>query len=136
MRKMMVGNALISTVGLRLGAVGLPSSRYFERRKCPDQHGGIACRPALELPALPGVPSCVSLMARGTTPMRLATFEGYVENGRIRLAGDERLPEKAHVYVVVTETEAKSEIAYSVRSPRLARPEQAALFVKEVAEDA
>ncbi len=66
--------------------------------------------------------------------MRLTTFEGYVENGRIRLVGDECLPEKARVYVVVTEA-ARSEIAYAVRSPRLALPEQAALFDKEVVED-
>ena len=67
--------------------------------------------------------------------MRVATFEGFVEDGQIRLAGDERLPEKTRVYVVVPEAEAAPALAY-IRSPRLARPEQAALFVKEVVEDA
>lgn len=67
--------------------------------------------------------------------MRVATFEGIVEQGRIRLAGNERLPEKTRVYVVVPEAEAAPPAAY-IGSPRLARPEQAALFVKEVVEDA
>jgi hypothetical protein len=67
--------------------------------------------------------------------MRVATFEGFVEDGRIWLSGNERLPDKTRVYVVVPETEAASAPAY-IRSPRLARPEQAALFVKEVVEDA
>jgi hypothetical protein len=67
--------------------------------------------------------------------MRVATFEGIVEEGRIRLAGNERLPEKTRVYVVVPEAEAAPAVSY-IGSPRLARPEQAALFVKEVVEDA
>jgi hypothetical protein len=67
--------------------------------------------------------------------MRVATFEGFVEDGRIRLSGNERLPDKTRVYVVVPEPEAAPALAY-IRSPRLARPEQAVLFVKEVVEDA
>lgn len=67
--------------------------------------------------------------------MRVETFEGFVEDGRIRLAGNERLPDKTRVYVVVPETEAAPTLTY-IRSPRLAHPEQATLFVKEVVEDA
>ena len=33
--------------------------------------------------------------------MKVATFEGFVENGQIRLSGSIHLPEKAKVYVVV-----------------------------------
>lgn len=65
--------------------------------------------------------------------MRVTTFEGFVENGQVRLPGDVRLPEKARVYVVVPEAEVKS-VAF-IGSPRLAHPEQAADFAKEVVED-
>ena len=64
--------------------------------------------------------------------MKVATFEAVVENGQIRLPGSVRLPEKAKVYVVIPGVEIPS-VAY-VGSPRLARPEQAADFVKEVVE--
>lgn len=67
--------------------------------------------------------------------MRVATFEGYVEEGRIRLTGKAELPEKARVYVVFPDLEASPQSGFHVASPRLARPSEAALFVKEVAED-
>jgi hypothetical protein len=64
--------------------------------------------------------------------MKVATFEAVVENGQIRLPDSVRLPERAKVYVVIPGVEIPS-VAY-VGSPRLARPEQAADFVKEVVE--
>ncbi len=40
--------------------------------------------------------------------MAVTTYQGVVENGRVRLAGDVRLPENARVYVVVPDTEANA----------------------------
>lgn len=37
--------------------------------------------------------------------MSIATFQGRIENGQIRLANDVRLPERATVYVVVPDAE-------------------------------
>jgi hypothetical protein len=65
--------------------------------------------------------------------MKVATFEGVVENGQIRLPANVRLPEQARVYVVIPGVEVPSG-AY-IGSPRLMHPEQAADFKKEVVED-
>ncbi|MBW8877260.1 MAG: hypothetical protein JF614_20035 [Acidobacteria bacterium] len=65
--------------------------------------------------------------------MKVVTFEGFVENGQIRLPVSIRLPEKAKVYVVVPDLEVPS-IPY-IGSPRLVHPGQAADFEKEVVED-
>ena len=65
--------------------------------------------------------------------MRVATFEGIVENGQIRLPATVRLPEKAKVYVVIPDVEIQT-VAY-IGSPRLVHPEQAADFKKEVVEE-
>lgn len=62
--------------------------------------------------------------------MALASFEGIVENGQIRLHGDVKLPEHARVYVVVPEFETTR--ASHVYSPRLAHPDHAGDFTKEV----
>jgi hypothetical protein len=64
--------------------------------------------------------------------MAILTLEGTVENGQIRLRDDVTLPEHAKVYVLIPALESGTR-AY-VRSPRLAHPEQAALFAKEVVE--
>lgn len=37
--------------------------------------------------------------------MSVTTYQGTVENGQVRLAGDVRLPENATVYVVVPDDE-------------------------------
>lgn len=63
--------------------------------------------------------------------MKVATFEAIVENGQIRLTDSVRLPEKARVYVVIP---GMPSAAY-VGSPRLAHPEQAVDFEKEVLEE-
>ena len=65
--------------------------------------------------------------------MGIATFEAIVENGQIRLPATVRLPEKAKVFVVVPGVDAQP-MAY-LGSPRLAHPEQAIDFVKEVVEE-
>ncbi len=66
--------------------------------------------------------------------MKIATFQGFVENGQIRLVDNVRLPEKATVFVVVPGAEISASVC--VRSPRLAHPEQAGDFKKEVVEEA
>ena len=65
--------------------------------------------------------------------MKVTTFEGIIENGQVRLPADVRLPEKAKVYVVVPDMEARQR-AY-IASPRLAHPEQAKDFEMQVFED-
>lgn len=65
--------------------------------------------------------------------MRVTTVEGMVENGKIRLPAGVQLPENVKVYVVVPGVEEKP--ALRVGSPRLAHPEQAADFEKEVLEE-
>jgi hypothetical protein len=65
--------------------------------------------------------------------MKVETYEATVENGQIKLVDNVRLPEHSKVFVVVPgETEAHT---FHVGSPGLAQPEQAADFVKHVAED-
>jgi hypothetical protein len=59
-------------------------------------------------------------------------IEGIVENGQIRLLENIQLPENTRVYLVLAEAE-DSRTAH-VYSPRLAHPEQAGDFVKQVLE--
>ena len=65
--------------------------------------------------------------------MKVITYEATVENGQIRLDEPVRLPERARVYVVVPGSEEVSK--FHVGSPRLAHPEHAVDFTKEVAEE-
>jgi hypothetical protein len=62
--------------------------------------------------------------------MQVMTYEGIIENGEIRLIPNVSLPEKTRVYVVVP----SMEVTHFARvpSPRLAHPEQAVDFIKEV----
>jgi len=64
--------------------------------------------------------------------MAIPTFEGIVENGRIRLQDDVMLPENTKVYVLIPDLDAAPQS--QVRSPRLAHPEQAGDFAKQVIE--
>jgi hypothetical protein len=64
--------------------------------------------------------------------MAILTLEGIVENGQIRLRDDVNLPEHAKVYVVIPAFDTTQPA--HIRSPRLAHPEQAAYFAKEVFE--
>jgi hypothetical protein len=65
--------------------------------------------------------------------MSVTAIEAIVENGRIRLPSSIRLPEKAKVYVLIPDV--KMPDASYIGSPRLAHPEQAADFQKEVVEE-
>jgi len=63
--------------------------------------------------------------------MGVATFEGVVDKGLIKLKTNIRLPERAKVYVVVPDLEIRQ---VRIVSPRLVHPEQAADFEKEMIE--
>ncbi|HLF25250.1 MAG TPA: hypothetical protein VJG32_02845 [Anaerolineae bacterium] len=65
--------------------------------------------------------------------MNVVTFEGIVEQNRIRLTGNVRLPENTKVYVVVPDLQV-AQVAH-IFSPRLAHPDQAADFTMEVVEE-
>ena len=65
--------------------------------------------------------------------MAVTTFQGVVEDGQVKLPANLRLPERTKVYVVVPDVEIATG-AY-VGSPRLAHPEQASDFDKEVSEE-
>ena len=65
--------------------------------------------------------------------MQVITYEAIVENGQVKLSNSVQLPEKAKVYVMVPSTPAQPR--FLVAGPRLARPEQAPNFVKEVIEE-
>ena len=62
--------------------------------------------------------------------MKIITYEGTVENGQIKLPETVHLPEHTRVFVVVPDAENIS--AARIYSPRLAKPEQASEFIKEV----
>lgn len=62
--------------------------------------------------------------------MATKTFEGTVENGRIHLRDGTVLPEKTKVYVLVPDFPLAD--ASSIRSPRLAHPQQIKDFRKQV----
>lgn len=62
--------------------------------------------------------------------MKSATDGARVENGQIRLSEAVRLPENARVDVVVPGV--RDESTSHIGSPRLAQPERAADFTKEV----
>jgi hypothetical protein len=65
--------------------------------------------------------------------MQVETYEATVENGQIKLMDNVRLPEHSKVFVVVPrETETRK---FQVGSPRLEQADQAADFVKDVAQD-
>lgn len=65
--------------------------------------------------------------------MKTTTYEATVENGQIKILSAVRLPENAKVYVVVPDPEEGSR--FRVATPHLARPEQMADFIMEVAEE-
>ena len=65
--------------------------------------------------------------------MKVTTYEATVENGQIKLSEAVRLPERAKVYVMVPGDD--TDTTFHIGSPRLAKPEHAADFAKEVAEE-
>lgn len=62
--------------------------------------------------------------------MKVATYEGIVENGRVQLPENVYLPEKARVYVILPDVEAQTVV--HIRSPRLKHSKQAKDFEKQV----
>lgn len=67
--------------------------------------------------------------------MPLTAIEGVVENGTIRLRENVTLPENARVVVIIDAFAGAGAVPASrVRSPRLARPEQAREFRKQIVE--
>ena len=66
--------------------------------------------------------------------MLVNALEGVVQNGQIRLREQVSLAENTKVYVIVADSLAKAPPVAYVRSPRLAHPEQAADFRKQVLE--
>ena len=65
--------------------------------------------------------------------MSVATYEGIVEDGQIRLKSDVQLPERTRVYVVVPDDQIEQ--AGHIFSPRLIHREQVVDFQMEVIED-
>ena len=66
--------------------------------------------------------------------MSVATFEGIVENGKIKLPEHLHLPEQTKVYVVIPGIGEPG--AIRLMSPRLAHPEQARDFEKTLVPNA
>jgi hypothetical protein len=64
---------------------------------------------------------------------KLATYEGIVENGRVILPPNTDIPDKTPVYVLVPDMEMQR--TFRVMSPRLAHPEQAKDFEKQIVEN-
>ncbi len=64
--------------------------------------------------------------------MSVATFEGVIEQGQIRLKTSVRLPDNIKVYVVIPDFQVE-QVAH-VFTPRLVHPEQAAEFKMEIVE--
>ena len=64
---------------------------------------------------------------------RLVTYEGFIENGRVRLSLNVGIPEKTRVYVLVPDAENLS--GPRVASPHLVRPEQLKDFEKQIIDD-
>jgi hypothetical protein len=62
--------------------------------------------------------------------MNVATFEGIVVNGQIRLPEDLHVPERTKVYVVIPDLDHPGTIRWM--SPRLAHPEQVQDFKKTI----
>ncbi|MCX7425234.1 MAG: hypothetical protein NTW96_06360 [Planctomycetia bacterium] len=68
--------------------------------------------------------------------MKVTTYEGVVENGRVELPPGASLPEKAKVYVVVPEVvEIEAPRVAHVYSPRLANPADAVHFKMKVTKE-
>ena len=64
---------------------------------------------------------------------KLATYEGVIENGLVKLPESARIPDKTKVYVLVPGDQVTH--IPGIGSPRLVDPEQASDFQKLVIED-
>jgi hypothetical protein len=67
--------------------------------------------------------------------MAVATYEGVVEQGKIRLKAGVKLPENAKVYVVVPDLKMDKKKAVEILSPRLVHRGDANQFKMKVTEE-
>jgi len=65
--------------------------------------------------------------------MQIPPSEATVENGRLACPEAVQLPEQEIIHILLPELQENRK--YRMMSPRLAHPEQAAEFVKEVVEE-
>ena len=63
--------------------------------------------------------------------MSMTTYEGIVENGKVRLKSGIHLPDKTKVYVVVPDAQKPAQI----KTPRLVHPEQISDFKMEISQE-
>ena len=66
--------------------------------------------------------------------MSVTTYEGVVENGKIRLKAGVKLPENAMVYVIIPDLKMNEKKVIRMLTPRLANRKQAADFKMKVTE--
>ena len=64
--------------------------------------------------------------------MSIATYEGVVEKGRIRLKAGVKLPENTKVYIIVPELQLDEKKVIRMLTPRLVNRKQAADFKMQV----
>ena len=67
--------------------------------------------------------------------MAVITYEGVVEEGKIRLNSRVHLPEKLKVYVIVPEMQAEKQKPARVLTPRLVHSKQASDFKMKVVKE-
>ena len=65
--------------------------------------------------------------------MTIATYEGVVEKGKIKLMPGVKLPDNAKVYVIVPDMQTKKKVR--ILSPRLVNRKQALHFKMKVSDE-
>jgi hypothetical protein len=65
--------------------------------------------------------------------MSVTTYEGIVEDGRIKLTEGVQIPESTRVYVIIPDAGDQTE-PYRVSNPRLASPADSSDFVMQIEE--
>ena len=80
-----------------------------------------------------GIEMSRETVREGAAAMKVETFEAIVENGQIKFPDIVQLREHTKVDVVVHGDSGQNE--FRLPSPRLAKPDQAADFVKSVVEE-
>lgn len=66
--------------------------------------------------------------------MTIATYEGVVEKGKIKLMPGVKLPDNAKVYVIVPDSQTKKKTV-RILSPRLVNRKQASNFKMKVSDE-
>jgi len=67
--------------------------------------------------------------------MAIATYEGVVEKGKIRLKAGVKLPDNIKVYVIVPDAQIKKKKTARVLTPRLVNRKQAVDFKMKVSSE-